>query len=450
MSPSAMTDSSSTSTEPRSVRSGGRAAGRLRPPSSKSLTQRFYNLALIASGPTTVRRPLRSEDCDHFLAGLRSAGCAVDDRKDAVDDRKDAVDDRKDQVSVVPPTGLGSGSIFCGASGTMMRFLTATLCTLEGDWRLDGAPRLRDRPLRPLLEALASLGAEVGSLERSGCPPLRIRGGSFAGGRCRLAASESSQFVSALLMAGAASPDGVTLQVKGLVSAPYVGLTEHAMALFGVHVEHGHRGQYRVAPGRPAGATVTVEADLSAACYPAAAAALTGGDVTIEGVERESAQGDLRFFDLLADMGARIDWVSGGVRVRGGRQLRAVEADMSAMPDQVPTVAALAPFAIGTTRLENVAHLRGKESDRLTTVATELRRLGATVVEGESGLSISGTWSRSTPPSSAVTTQSHDDHRIAMSCALVGLRRAGVAVADPGVVAKSYPGFWRDLDRLTA
>lgn len=435
-----MTDSLSSSAEPRPVRPGARVAGRLRPPSSKSLTQRFYNLALLAKSRTLVRRPLRSEDCDHFLAGLAAAGCAIDDRADEV----------VDEVAIVPPESLGGSTIFCGASGTMMRFMTASLCAVAGQWRLDGAPRLRERPQAALLEVLASLGADIRHLERPGALPLQIAGSSLVGGRARLSAHESSQFVSAVLMAGATSLSGVTLEVERLVSEPYVALTEKALDLFGVQVEKPESGVFRVPAGRPAGASVTVEADLSAACYPAAAAALTGGEVTLEGVARGSAQGDVRFFDLLADMGARIDWLEGAVRVTGAGPLRAVEADLSAMPDQVPTLAALALFAAGTTEIYNVAHLRLKESDRLAAMALELRRLGATVVEREDGLSIAGSWSRAAPPTAPVVVASHDDHRIAMGCALVGLRRAGVSVAQPWTVGKSYPDFWRDLDRLTS
>lgn len=431
-----MTDSLSNSTDPRPVPAGGRAQGRLRPPSSKSLTQRFYNLALLASGRTVVNEPLRSEDCAHFLAGLAAAGCMLDDQPD--------------RVTITPPARPNGGRVFCGASGTMMRFMTASLCALPGDWHLDGGPRLRERPLGSLLDALGSLGAEVRALDRPGYLPLSLPGGSLVGGRTRIEAHESSQFVSALLMAGAATTAGVTLDVEGLVSGPYVALTRQALAVFGVEVEASAPGVFRVAGGRPTGATVTVEADVSAACYAAAAAALTGGDVALEGVERSTVQGDRAFFDLLEDMGANIDWIPGAVRVVGAAPLRAVEADLSAMPDQVPTLAALAPFAAGTTHIHNVAHLRLKESDRLAAMTLELRRLGATVVERDDGLSIEGTWARGAAPSTPVTVDSHDDHRVAMSCALAGLRRVGVSIARPQVVAKSYPDFWSDLGRLVS
>jgi 3-phosphoshikimate 1-carboxyvinyltransferase len=430
-----MTDWSSSSPDPRPVPAGSRVSGRLRPPSSKSLTQRFYNLASLAPGPTEVVRPLRSADCEHFLAGLVAVGCALEESAE--------------RVLITPPTAAGQGLVQCGASGTMMRFLAAALCGLPGRWELDGEARLRQRPLAELLRALGSLGGRVRSTARPGFLPLEIAGGALAGGRVEVAAHESSQFVSALLMAGAASEAGVTVEVRGLVSAPYVALTEHALGLFGVETEHPAAGVLRVPPNRlQGGASLTVEADVSAACYPAAGAALSGGDVTIEGVARGSAQGDLAFFDLLADMGASVDWLDGAVRVTGTGSLRAVDVDLAGLPDQAPTLAALAPFAAGTTRIRNVAHLRFKESDRLTAMTRELRRLGADVTEHPDGWSIAGVWAAAAPPDEPVAVEVDDDHRIAMSCALVGLRRPGVSICRPLVVAKSYPDFWRDLSRL--
>jgi 3-phosphoshikimate 1-carboxyvinyltransferase len=199
-----------------------------------------------------------------------------------------------------------------------------------------------------------------------------------------------------------------------------------------------------VLPGLLPPPRLRVEADASAACYPAAAAALTGGGVVLEGVDAGSPQGDRRFFDLLAGMGAEVTWRPGEVEVRGGG-LRAVDADLSTMPDQVPTLAALAPFARGTTHIRNVGHLRLKESDRLAAMAGELRRLGAEVEEGVDRLDVAGTWCDAAPPAGRVTVDAHGDHRIAMSLALVGLRRPGVTVGSPRVVGKSYPAFWQDF-----
>ena len=201
-------------------------------------------------------------------------------------------------------------------------------------------------------------------------------------------------------------------------------------------------------PRRCAAAARRVEGDFSAACYPAAAAALTGGEVILDGLSPDSRQGDRGFIDLLAGMGAEVSWKGEDLRVRGTGELRGVKADLSGMPDQVPTLAALAPFAQGETLIHNVAHLRIKESDRLEAMATELKKLGADAREGRDSLWLPGLWAGVAPPDDPVHIDPHGDHRIAMSCALVGLRRPGVVIDHPEVVAKSYPGFWRDFLKI--
>lgn len=417
---------------------GRSVCGRLRPPSSKSLTQRYYNLALLARGATRVCRPLRSEDGEHFLAGLEAVGCRVTSSEE------------QDEVVIEPPVASGRATIDCGASGTMLRLLTASLCTVPGVWRLRGVERLHQRPLAPLIDALAQLGADLECREAAGFAPLEISGGSVEGGRVVIAAGESSQYVSALLMAAPRMPRGLTLDVAELVSAPYVELTRRAMLEFGVPVEQLEHGALRVLPAPLTGAQLVVEADASAACYPAAAALLSAGRVLLDGIDRSSAQGDVAFIELLSQMGATVDWQQGAVAVSGpaDRRLQAVDVDMAAMPDQVPTLAAVAPFAAGTTVIRNVGHLRLKESDRLFAMTRELRRLGAQVEERSDGLTIEGLWADREPPSEPVVIDSHNDHRIAMSCALAGFRRPGVSIASPQVVAKSYPDFWRDLEKL--
>ncbi|MES1211011.1 MAG: 3-phosphoshikimate 1-carboxyvinyltransferase, partial [Acidobacteriota bacterium] len=235
---------------------------------------------------------------------------------------------------------------------------------------------------------------------------------------------------------------------------PYVDVTLGVVAAFGGRIEEEGERIYRVWPSSlDAGGSgrVRVEGDWSAAAYPAAAAALTGGEVTLEGLVRDSRQGDRRFLELLEEMGAGVSWQGDEVTIRGDGSggLRGIEADLSSMPDQVPTLAALAPFARGTTRIFNVAHLRIKESDRLEAMATELRKTGAEVEEGPDWLRIPGIWAEDEPPSSPVRIDPRGDHRIAMSLALVGLRRPGIEVTAPEVVGKSYPGFWRDLEQLT-
>ena len=421
-------------TAPYAVPSGRPVAGRLAMPGSKSITQRYFNLALLGELPLVIHRPLLSEDPRLFLDALAACGFRVE-----------LLDGR---VRLAPATKSPSAQIFCGNGGTMFRFLTAALTTRPGSWRLDGVPRLRERPIGPLVTALRQLGAEIDCPRREGYAPLAITGASLRGGRCRLDAGASSQYLSALLMAGLAAREPVEIEVAALTSQPYVDLTLDTIAELGGKVRR-EGGVFQVQPSPLAADEVTVEADFSAVAYPAAAAVLTGGEVMIEGPRSDSRQGDRSFVDLLERMGARIRWHADGLEVAAGG-LRAVDADLSATPDQVPTLAALAPFAEGTTRITGVPHLRIKESDRLSAMTNELTRAGAEVEELEDGLIIPGLWARCEPPVEPVAIRTYGDHRIAMSMALVGLRRPGVSIRDPGVVVKSYPDFWRHLELLTA
>jgi len=432
-----MTDSSSRSPEgqaERAVPSGLQVQGRLRVPSSKSLTHRYLNLALLARAPLTVEHPLLAEDTRLFLEALVRCGFLVREEGERV------------RLEPGPPPA-GETEILCGNAGTMLRFLVATLTAIPGQWRLDGVQRLRERPVRPLVDALRRLGAEIGYLAAEGYVPLRIAGGTLGAGSTVLDAGESSQYLSAILMAALRAPGPVTIEVKALTSRPYVDVTLGVVGAFGGRIEEAGPATYRVWPSPLAAGTVRVEGDWSAAAYPAAAAALCGGEVMLDGLLRDSRQGDRRFLALLAEMGAEIAWEGDRVTVRGAG-LRGVEADLSTMPDQVPTLAALGPFARGTTHIVNVAHLRIKESDRLDAMAGELRRAGAEVEEGQDWLRIPGQWTDASPPRATVRIDPRGDHRIAMSMALVGLRRPGIVITSPGVVGKSYPGFWQDLDRL--
>jgi 3-phosphoshikimate 1-carboxyvinyltransferase len=437
-----MTDSPSRSPEERAIPSGLRARGRLRVPSSKSLTHRYFNLAVLARRPMVVESPLVAEDTRLFLEALARLGFRVTEEEDRV---------RLEPV-MAPSGTSGETEILCGNAGTMLRFLVATLTVIPGTWRLDGVARLRERPVRPLVDALRRLGARIEYLGAEGYVPLRLHGGTLGAGTTVLDAGESSQYLSALLMAALRAPGPVTVEVESLTSRPYVDVTLGVVAAFGGRIEEDGERTYRVWPSAlDAGGAgrVAVEGDWSAAAYPAAAAALTGGTVVLDGLLRDSRQGDRGFLALLEQMGADVSWNGNALTVRGN-SLRGIEADLSSMPDQVPTLAALAPFARGTTRIFNVAHLRIKESDRLEAMATELRKAGAVVEEGADWLRIPGIWAdaRSELPTEPVRIDPRGDHRIAMSLALVGLRRPGIVVTAPEVVGKSYPAFWRDLERL--
>ena len=416
-----------------------RVTGSIRVPGSKSITQRYFTLSLLGRRALTIRGPLLSEDTRFFLAAMETLGFRVQIEGSSSADVT---------VHLEPPEGdpPSEGEIWCGAGGTMFRFRTAALTAVPGLWTIDGIPRLRERPVAPLISSLRALGAKIDCLDQEGHAPMRIHGGSLRGGPCTLDAGASSQYLSALLMAGLVTPEPTTVTVSSLTSEPYVHLTLDAIQELGGKVEQDGP-VYGIRRARPTGDTVTVESDFSAVAYPAAAAALTRGEVLIRDVRETSRQGDRGFVDVLARMGADIRWTDEGLRIRGGG-LRAIEADLESMPDQVPTLAALAPFARGTTRIVNVPNLRIKESDRLAAMAQELQRVGAEVEELEDGLVIPGVWADRTPPNGAVTVHTHGDHRIAMAMALVGLRRGGISVAAPEVVAKSYPEFWQDLEGI--
>jgi 3-phosphoshikimate 1-carboxyvinyltransferase len=329
-----------------------------------------------------------------------------------------------------------------------MRFLTAALPLGRGVYRVDGVERMRQRPIAPLLQALRGLGADVESERGTGCPPVIVRAGGLPGGRTRMAGDESSQYFTALLLAGPYARDGIEVEVVGdLVSKPYLPMTTAVMAAFGVAAELD-RDEWRwlrvPAGQRYRGRRFRVEPDASNASYFFAAAAVTGGRVRVEGLGSDSTQGDLRFVDLLAKMGAAVTVTADAVEVRGpdDGHLRAIDADLGPISDTAQTLAAIAPFAEGATTIRGIAHARLKETDRVAALATELRRLGQRVDEFSDGLTIVP--AAVTP----VDVATYDDHRMAMSFAITALRAPGVRLRNPGCVAKTFPSFFDRLAKL--
>ena len=324
-----------------------------------------------------------------------------------------------------------------------MRFLCALVSAGRGRYRLDGSPRMRERPIGDLLEALSALGVRAVSEAGSGCPPVVVETTGLEGGVVEIAGSVSSQFLSGLLMAAPYARRPVEIRVTGtLVSRPYVEMTLGVMRAFGAKVEVPTAERFRVGRlRRYTGRRYQIEPDASSASYFLAAAALTGGRCRVEGIGRDSLQGDARFADLLARMGALVDTGPDWTEV-AGRSLRGIDVDLNAMPDMALTLAAMAPFLKGPTAIRNVANLRVKESDRLSALATELRRIGQEVEERPDGLVI-------TPrPVRPAVIHTYNDHRMAMSFALVGLRVPGIVIRDPGCVAKTFPEFFEYLERL--
>lgn len=411
-------------------------SGTIRPPGSKSLTNRALVIAALATGRSEIVGALRSDDTDHMVRGLTALGVRVDQTDDPPAFAVEGCGGR------IPAR---SADLFLGNSGTSMRFLCAAAAVGHGRYRLDGAPRMRERPIADLVDALNALGAGVICELNNGCPPVVVEARGLAHGAVRVAGSVSSQFLSGLLMASACAAGPVTVEVTGdLVSRPYIDMTIGVMRAFGGRVDRPGPGRFVVDPAaRYEGQRYVVEPDASNASYFLAAAAITGGRCRVEGVGVESVQGDARFADVLAAMGARVtrgrDWTE-----VAGADLTGVDVDLNAMPDMVLTLAAVAPFAEGPTTIRNVANLRVKETDRLAALAAELRRIGQGVEERDDGLTI-------TPaPVQPARVQTYDDHRMAMSFALVGLRAPGIVILDPGCVAKTFPGFFASLRGLYA
>jgi 3-phosphoshikimate 1-carboxyvinyltransferase len=417
------------------IQPSGPVRGTIRPPGSKSITNRALVCAALAEGESLLTGALDSEDTRVMIEGLGRLGIEVEQDPQAATIRVRG-------CRGLPPAH--QAELLAANSGTTMRFLTALVTLGHGTFRIDGSPRMRERPIADLLEALKQLGAEAASERGNGCPPVVVRAAGLRGGRATVAGSISSQFLSGLLMAAPAAQRPVELEVSGeLVSKPYVEMTLAVMAAFGVEVEKEDLRRFVVPAGRLyQGRPYAIEPDASAASYFFAAAAITGGRVTVEGLTRRSLQGDVAFCDCLARMGCQIEYGPDSITVVG-RPLRGIDVDMNAISDTVPTLGAVALVAEGPTTIAGVAHIRHKETDRIAALAAELRKFGAAVEEREDGLRIVPAALRS------AEIETYGDHRMAMGLALAGLVVPGVLIRDPQCTAKTYRGFFADLARLT-
>jgi 3-phosphoshikimate 1-carboxyvinyltransferase len=415
----------------------------VRPPGSKSLTNRALVLAALAAGESTLLRPLLADDTQRMLEALAALGFAP------------RVDGDGQAVHLTGCGGkipAGQAALNLGNAGTAYRFLTAACCLGSGAYALDGIERMRQRPVAQLVDALRAIGAGIDYLGQEGFPPVRVRGaGGLRGGELAMPPTLSSQYISALLQVAPCCRHGLSIFFDGPVtSRPYVEMTLALMLGFGVEVEvdegmsrvHVYAGQYR-------GRELTIEPDASNASYFLAAAAVTPGSrCTIEGLGRDSAQGDVGFAELLRLMGAGVVWESDSITVTGPARagmLRGIDADLNAMPDMAQTLAVVALFAEGVTTIRNVGNLRLKETDRIAALQCELRKLGAAVeVDGDDILITPPAGGRVRP----AVIDTYDDHRMAMSFAVVGLRVPGVVINNPGCVNKTFPGFFEYLERL--
>ncbi len=410
-------------------------------PGSKSLTNRALVAAALADGVSILSNVLIADDTLLMIEALRQLGIAV------------TVDERACATEVTGCRGHlpeSSANLYCGNSGTTIRFLTAMTALGQGRYELDGVARMRRRPIGGLGSALQTLGAGIEYLGEEGFPPLVVHAQGLRGGQVAFETPESSQWVSALLLAAPYARGDVFVEVQGdLPSRPFVAMTTAMMERFGVEVIQDARETLRLiveAPQCYTAAHLAIEPDATNATYFLAAAAVAGGRVTVRGLTADSLQGDIRFVEILEKMGCRATWGPRDLSVEGPAAtqcLRGVDVDLNAMPDTVPTLAALAIFADSPTTIRNVANLRVKETDRLRALKTELSKLGADVDELPDGLVI-----RPPPQLTPAAIDTYDDHRMAMSFALVGLRCPGLVINDPQCCAKTFPDFFPRFEAL--
>ena len=406
-------------------------------PGSKSVSNRALLLAALASGTTRLTNLLDSDDVRHMLNALQQLGVHYTLSADRT--VCEVVGHGKALVAE------GALELFLGNAGTAMRPLAAALCLVNNDIVLTGEPRMKERPIGHLVDALRQGGANIEYLEQEDYPPVRLRGG-FSGGDVTVDGSVSSQFLTALLMTAPLAEQDTHIAIKGdLVSKPYIDITLNLMKTFGVTVENDDyrvfhiRGQQQYqAPG-----DYLVEGDASSASYFLAAAAIKGGTVKVTGIGRNSMQGDIQFADVLEKMGAKIEWGDDFIACTRG-ELNAIDLDMNHIPDAAMTIATAALFAQGTTVMRNIYNWRVKETDRLFAMATELRKVGAEVEEGHDYIRI-------TPP---VTLQhaeigTYNDHRMAMCFSLVALSDTPVTILDPKCTAKTFPDYFEQLARIS-
>ena len=403
-------------------------------PGSKSLTNRALVCAALAEGTSTLTNALHADDTEAMVEGLQAMGAEIDAQWG------------EGRVVVNGTAGRPISDVAlvdARLSGTTSRFLLPVAGLGEGHRRVDAANRMRERPMREVLDAVRALGAEVHDVGAPGHLPVEVIGGTLAGGEVAVRGDVSSQFLSGLLLSGPAMRTGLVARLVGdLVSEPYVDMTVAVMAAFGAEVQRADERTWVVEPQTYRATDIAIEPDASAASYVFAAAALVGGQATVEGLGQGSLQGDLAFVDVLEQMGATVERGPSATAVRGTGSLHGIDVDMSQISDTAPTLAVVAAFADGPTRVTGIGFIRGKETDRVGNVVAELQRLGVEAEEEPDGFTVHP------GPLRAATVQTYDDHRMAMAFALAGLRADGVQIADPGCVVKTFPGYWRLLDGL--
>ncbi len=401
----------------------------VRVPGSKSLTNRALLAAALAKGESKLTGCLYSVDTDAMITNLGLLGIKITCAG-------------QDEVHLEGSGGnfaAFDGSLNCVNAGTATRFLTAAMTIVPGTQTVDGNARMRERPILDLVEALKPLGTEIEC--PTGCPPVTIKSGSLRGGTTKIPGNVSSQFLSALLLVTPYAQEPTEISVIGeLVSKPYVDLTLDIVEIFGGNITNQDYHTFQVEPVRYSAFDYAVEADVSSACYWFALAAATASKIQVRGVRRESRQADIRVLDVLEQMGAQVESGADSVTVTGPSKLKAPGVvDMVDFSDQVMTIAVLAAMAEGETTIANVEVVRHKETDRLAATANELNRAGIQVNENQDSLVITGGVAH------GAQIQTYDDHRMAMSFAILGTRTPGIEILDPGCVSKTYPAFFEEL-----
>lgn len=404
----------------------------IRVPGSKSFTHRILIASALSDGVCRIDNPLKSEDTLLTACGLQQMGIDIEDRGTFMWVHGAG--------GVLQPAAK---EIHLGNSGTSVRLLTGICAIGNGRYLLTGTERMRERPVQDLLDGLRQLGVRAASIAGNGCPPVEVYGKAIEGGTVSLDCHVSSQYLSSMLLMAPLSSKGVEINVvRGPVSKPYIDMTLEVMNLLGVTVNREGYEKFSV-PGAQVyrSGNYIVEPDCSQAGYFWAAAAVAGASIRVERIESRTRQGDVRFVQVLEKMGCRIQEDSTGIAVTGG-PLSGIDADMSDMPDMAPTLAVVAAFARGTTTIRNVGHLKAKESDRLESTARELSRMGIDVACGDDGLTITG------GKAHGARINTYNDHRIAMSFAVAGLKVPGIQIENESCVSKSFPNFWEVFDSM--
>ncbi|WP_448213023.1 3-phosphoshikimate 1-carboxyvinyltransferase [Colwellia sp. MEBiC06753] len=407
-------------------------------PGSKSLSNRALLIAALAKGTTKITNLLVSDDIKHMLNALKTLGIDYQ------------LSDCGTECTVVGNNGFFHSAtpleLYLGNAGTAMRPLCAALAASNGEFILTGEPRMKERPIGHLVDALNQLNADIEYLENTDYPPVKIHGKALTGNTVTIDGSISSQFLTAILMVAPLLTTDTEIKIDGeLVSKPYIDITLDIMKRFGVTVENNNYQSFLVKGNQSYQAVerYMVEGDASSASYFLAAGAIKGGEVTVHGVGKLSVQGDKHFADVLEKMGAEVIWHDESITVKG-QPLTAVDMDMNHIPDAAMTIATTALFAKGTTVIRNIYNWRVKETDRLTAMATELRKVGAEVIEGEDYISV-------TPPTSLTHAEidTYNDHRVAMCFSLVALSDTPVTINDPKCTAKTFPDYFEKLAQVS-